>query len=108
MQAGRAENGDRTHGAPSADAHAQPVDERRLARIRWRCRRGMLENDLMLERYLEARGADLTEADCAALDRLLDLTDNELWDALCGRAHPADPEVAAVLAALDAASSKRP
>ncbi|HVO87738.1 MAG TPA: succinate dehydrogenase assembly factor 2 [Casimicrobiaceae bacterium] len=76
------------------------MDERRLARIRWRCRRGMLENDLILARFLDARGSDLTEADCAALDRLLDLTDNELWDALCGRREVADSSVGPVLAAL--------
>ena len=60
----------------------------------------MLENDLILARYLDARGADLGEDECAALDRLLDLTDNELWDALSGRTEIADPAVRPVLAAL--------
>jgi antitoxin CptB len=75
------------------DASARPashataaLDARRLARIRWRARRGMLENDLVLARFLDRRGADLTEAEIAALDRLLDLPDNELWDLICGRA----------------------
>jgi len=77
-----------------------PIGERRLARMRWRCRRGMLENDLILARFLDARGSELGEQECAALDRLLDLTDNELWDALCGRADIADPAVRPVLAAL--------
>jgi antitoxin CptB len=63
----------------------EPVDARRLARVRWRARRGMLENDLVLTRFLDRRGADLTEAEIAALDRLLDLPDNELWDRICGR-----------------------
>ena len=62
------------------------LDARSLARLRWRCRRGMLENDLILTRFLDRRGDTLTEADVAALDRLLDLPDNELWDALSGRA----------------------
>ena len=61
------------------------LDARSLARLRWRCRRGMLENDLILTRFLDRRGDTLTEADVAALDRLLDLPDNELWDALSGR-----------------------
>ena len=69
---------------------AAPLDARRLARIRWRCRRGMLENDLVLERYLVRRGDALDEVDAAALDRLLDLPDNELWDVIAGRAEPAD------------------
>ncbi|HLJ74461.1 MAG TPA: succinate dehydrogenase assembly factor 2, partial [Thermoanaerobaculia bacterium] len=32
------------------------IDAARLRRIRWRCRRGMLENDLVLSRFLDARG----------------------------------------------------
>jgi len=76
------------------------VDARRLERIRWRCRRGMLENDLVLERFLDARGAALTEADIGALDRLLDLADNDLWDVISGRAEPADKGLAPVVDAL--------
>ena len=60
------------------------MDPTRLNRLRWRCRRGMLENDLILARFLDARGAAMTEAEVAALDRLLDLTDNDLWDLLVG------------------------
>jgi antitoxin CptB len=69
------------------------MDERRLARIRWRCRRGMLENDLVLTRFLDAKGATLTDDHAAMLDRLLDLHDNDLWDLIAGRAEPADPSV---------------
>ena len=65
-------------------------DARRLARLRWRCRRGMLENDLVLERFLDARGTAITEDEVAMLDRLLDLTDNDLWDLIAGRAEPDD------------------
>jgi len=78
------------------------VDERRLARIRWRCRRGMLENDLVLDRYLERREGELTEADIAALDRLLDLPDDELWDLISGRVEPGDESVRELVAVLRA------
>jgi antitoxin CptB len=71
-----------------------------LNRLRWRCRRGMLENDLILARFLEARGAGLSEGEVAALDRLLDLADNELWDLLAGRAEPDDPALAPLVAVL--------
>jgi len=74
-----------------------------LNRLRWRCRRGMLENDLILARFLEARGAGLSEGDVAALDRLLDLADNELWDLLAGRIEPDDPALAPLVAVLRAA-----
>jgi antitoxin CptB len=78
------------------------LDRARLARLRWRCRRGMLENDLVLARFLDARGASLSESEVALLDVLLDLPDNDLWDLLAGRAQPADPALAPLLAALAA------
>jgi antitoxin CptB len=78
---------------------ARPLDATRLARLRWRCRRGMLENDLILERFLARRGADLTEHEVAALDRLLDLADGDLWDVLCERA-PAPPDAQPLLLEL--------
>jgi antitoxin CptB len=71
-----------------------------LNRLRWRCRRGMLENDLILARFLEARGAGLSEGEVAALNRLLDLADNELWDLLAGRTEPDDPALAPLVAVL--------
>jgi antitoxin CptB len=64
------------------------MDARRLARIRWRCRRGLLENDLILTRFLDAKGPTLTEEQVAMLDTLLALTDNELWDLIAGRSEP--------------------
>jgi antitoxin CptB len=82
-----------------ASASASRLDPRRLARLRWRCRRGMLENDLILARFLDRRGEALTETDAAALDRLLDLPDNDLWDLLCGRAS-ADPALQPLLREL--------
>jgi antitoxin CptB len=71
-------------------------------RLRWRCRRGMLENDLILTRFLDARGDAITESEVAALNRLLDLSDNELWDLLSGRQEPADAAVAPLLERLRA------
>ncbi len=91
---------------PVADADAQdataPRDDRRLARLRWRCRRGMLENDLVLTRFLDARGATLNDAEAEALTHLLDLSDNELWELISGRADPADPSLQALVNALRA------
>jgi antitoxin CptB len=86
--------------APVPGAHAMVADPRRLERLRWRCRRGMLENDLVLSRFLDRRGPTLTEAEVAALDGLLDLPDGDLWDLLCGRAQP-EPRLASLLAELN-------
>ncbi len=75
----------------------------RMRRMRWRCRRGMLENDLVLGRYLDANADTMTEAEVALLDRLLDLPDNDLWELIAGRATPRDPIVAELVTQLRAA-----
>ena len=79
------------------------LEEDRLNRIRWRSRRGMLENDLVLTRFLDARGPWLNEVEVAMLDRLLDLSDNELWDLIAGRQEPLDASVGPLLEQLRAA-----
>ncbi len=75
----------------------------RWNRIVWRCRRGMLENDIVLTRFLEGRGRMMAEDELAMLDRLLDLPDNELWELIAGRREPDDPQVLPLLAQLRAA-----
>jgi len=73
-----------------------------LNRLRWRCRRGMLENDLLLARFLDTRGEGISAEEIAALDRLLDLSDNALWDLLSGRQLAPDAALAPLLEALRA------
>ncbi len=73
-----------------------------LSRLRWRCRRGMLENDLILARFLDARGSALDATLVAAFDRLLALADGELWDLLCARTEPEDAQLAPLVAQLRA------
>ena len=79
------------------------MDATELNRLRWRCRRGLLENDLILARFLEARGTTMGVDEVAALDRLLDLADGELWDVLAGRAEPDDAALRPLVEALRAA-----
>ena len=79
------------------------MDATELNRLRWRCRRGMLENDLILARFLDAQGGTMSAADAAALDGLLDLADGELWDLIAGRAEPDDARLLPLVAALRAA-----
>jgi antitoxin CptB len=79
------------------------MDATQLNRLRWRCRRGMLENDLILARWLEARAGGVSEAEVAALNRLLELSDNELWDLLSGRSDRVDEELRPLLASLRSA-----
>ena len=79
-------------------------DPTRRARLRWRSRRGLLENDLILTRFLDAHEIELTDDEVDALTRLLELSDNELLDLLLGRTEPADmlaaPNVSALLSKL--------
>ena len=86
-----------------AELAARPIDERALSKLRWRCRRGLLENDLLIERFF-ARTEPVTEADAAGLELLMTLADNELLDILLGREKPpADldrPEVRRVIEAV--------
>ena len=49
-----------------------------LNRLRWRCRRGMLENDLFIERFFERHGASLTDGQARGLLALMELADNDL------------------------------
>jgi len=74
------------------------------ARLRWRSRRGLLENDLILTRFLDVHEAALSDTEVDALTRLLDLADNPLMDLLLARAEPEGeldlPQVHALLARL--------
>jgi antitoxin CptB len=80
------------------------LDAAGLNRLRWRCRRGLLENDLFIERFFRDHGHALTPARVAGLMALMDLSDNDLLDLLLARKQPQDeldlPEVHEVLARL--------
>jgi antitoxin CptB len=60
-------------------------------RLRWRARRGMLENDLIIGRFLDREGDVLGIPEILALEALLDLPDNELIDLLLARKDPQGP-----------------
>jgi antitoxin CptB len=75
------------------------IDQARLNRIRWRARRGLLENDIVLEKYFSQHEASFTEESIAGLDALLDLSDNELLDVVMQRVELADVPTAQMLPA---------
>ena len=83
------------------------IDERRLSKLRWRCRRGLLENDLFVERFFSRHEQTLTEFQAQGLLALMDLGDNDLLDLLLRRSEPegalAQPDVHAVLDLMRAA-----
>jgi antitoxin CptB len=65
-------------------------------KLKWKCRRGLLELDLLLERYLKQHPED------AELLPLLDLPDTELWDIVAGRRDDYDPSLSTIVARLRA------
>lgn len=66
------------------------LDERSLSKLKWRCRRGLLENDLFIERFFARHESGLTVRQARALDALMDLPDNDLLDLLLRRTEPKD------------------
>ena len=64
------------------------LDERALSKLRWRCRRGLLENDLFIERFFARYESRLTVRQADALGTLMDLSDNDLLDLLLARKEP--------------------
>ena len=80
------------------------LDERSLSRLKWRCRRGLLENDLFIERFFRRHEETMTTRQAAGLMALMDLADNDLLDLLLARREPQGetdtPEVREVLAQM--------
>jgi antitoxin CptB len=61
------------------------LDERGLSKLKWRCRRGLLENDLFIERFFKRFEASLTVKQAQGLNVLMDLSDSDLLDLHLGR-----------------------
>jgi antitoxin CptB len=76
----------------------EQIDERELSKLRWRCRRGLLENDLFIDRFFTRHadsGISVTQAQ--GLTMLMDLADNDLLDLLLRRKEPSgEIDIAAV------------
>jgi antitoxin CptB len=61
------------------------LDERGLSKLKWRCRRGLLENDLYIERFFKRFETSLTVNQAQGLNVLMDLSDSDLLDLHLGR-----------------------
>jgi antitoxin CptB len=71
-----------------------------LSKLRWRCRRGFLENDLILTRLLEKRGANFSDDEHNQLLTLIAMDDNDLWDVISGRTQIYPPDTTAMVETL--------
>ncbi|PKO62569.1 MAG: succinate dehydrogenase assembly factor 2 [Betaproteobacteria bacterium HGW-Betaproteobacteria-18] len=67
------------------DATDELVDERVLSKLRWRCRRGLLENDIFIGRFFNRFASTLTVKQVQGLNALMDLSDSDLLDLHLGR-----------------------
>ena len=67
-------------------------------RLKWKCRRGRLELDLVLERIVPT----LEDEDVAAFDALLELADDDLWDIVVGRSDDFPPPLKHIVMRLRA------
>ncbi len=72
-----------------------------IDRVRWNCRRGMLELDVVLSRFLAVHFETLSPQQRAAFNRLLDYPDNDLWDFVTGKQPPPDPDVDRIIRLFD-------
>ena len=85
------------------DPRSSIPDPAFLQRVRWRARRGLLELDIVLGRFIEAQYAQLDETGRQVFEALLDMPDNPLWDMIAGRLETAAVEQQALLEKIRAA-----
>ena len=68
-----------------------------IERLRWRARRGLLELDIVLGRFIETQYPYLGEDEKQVFEALLDMPDNPLWDMIAGRQEAVQPDQHALL-----------
>jgi antitoxin CptB len=71
-----------------------------LDRIRWRCRRGMLELDIVLQGFVDKHYMQLNKTELQHFDTLLSLPDNDLWDTITSKKELEDIRLRPVLQLL--------
>ncbi|HEY0665490.1 MAG TPA: succinate dehydrogenase assembly factor 2 [Gallionella sp.] len=86
-----------------SEERGSPIPDPASRRIRWRARRGLLELDIVLARFIDAQYGQLGEGEKQAFDALLDMPDNPLWDMIAGRREAARQDQQALLEKIRAA-----
>jgi len=64
-----------------------------IDRVRWHCRRGLLELDLVLSKFMDQRYESLNQTQKDVFTKLLAKSDDELWSLLSGRQTSSDAEI---------------
>lgn len=71
----------------------QTMTEEEVRRLSWRCRRGLLELDIVLQQFSEKHLTGLSKKELLAFNALLDLPDNEFLDVVTSRINATDIEI---------------
>lgn len=74
-------------------SHNKPMPQQVDSALRWRCRRGMLELDILLNQFINHAYTSLNEQQKHTLDQMLDYPDQLLFDLLLGHMHSSDNSV---------------
>lgn len=74
--------------------------KKEMERARWRCRRGLLELDILLGRFMDEHYATLGENELRQFEILLNLPDNDLWDMIMQKQQAKDQNLQPVLRLL--------
>lgn len=73
------------------------MSEAQRKRLRWRCRRGMRELDVLLEPWFDRHAATMDAAELDVLERFLDSSDMDLYAWMTGRSRPDEAAFAALV-----------
>ena len=82
------------------------IGERELSKLKWRCRRGLLENDLLIDRFFKRHAAGLTRWQADGLTQLMELSDNDLLDVNLRRKELANVDAEVLGGAVTAEAQK--
>ena len=72
----------------------------RINRLKWHCRRGLLEVDISLTRFLDEQFEGLTDEEQLAFVELADMEDYDVWHLISGQAECTDPRISSIVAML--------
>lgn len=72
----------------------------KVSKVRWQCRRGMLELDMLLHQFYDAQYLRLSEEDKALFSNLLEYTDHELYQLLMGTQEPENSNLKSIISLI--------
>ena len=90
---------------PNEDVLIRTMPERVDAKLRWRCRRGMLELDILFNNFINKRYTQLTIEQKDVLDQVLEYPDQLLYDLLLGHMQSSDNSVSELVQAIRQSAS---